>query len=85
MLAVSLRVNNDIAAIGVMKIVRGEAHGKLRNHFWYSYQADDDQNHRYLGKVLHNYDNGAFALVQKVSKAIVAQQKAARKHEKTTA
>lgn len=61
-----------------MKIVRGEAHPKLRHHFYYSYQADDDDNHRFMGKVLHNYNSGPFALIQKVSKAIVAQQKAAR-------
>ena len=85
MLSISLRVNNEVAAIAVIKVVRGEAHSKLRNHFWYSYQADDDENHRFLGRVLHNYDNGPFALMQKVSKAIVAQQKAARENEKTTA
>jgi len=75
MLLVSINVNrqHDVANI---KIVRGEAHLKLRNHFYYSYQAEDDKNHRYIGKVLHNYNSGAFALTQRVTKAIVAQQKA---------
>lgn len=72
-------------SVATIKVVRGEPHTKLRGHFWYSYEADDDRNHRYLGKVLHNYDNGAFALVQKVSKAITCQQKAAKQHEKETA
>lgn len=61
MLIVSLNVNGR-NIIGDIKIVRGKPHPKLRNHFYYSYQADDDKNHRYLGEVLHNYDAGAFAL-----------------------
>lgn len=74
-LVIRMDINTSHRAANIV-IVRGEPHGKLPNHFWYSYQADDDDNHRYLGKVLHNYDNGAFALTQKVTKAIVAQQKA---------
>lgn len=77
MLIVRLNVNgrHEVADI---KIVRLETHPKLRNHFYYSYQADDDTNHRYIGRVLHNYNSGAFALTQRVVKAIVAQQKAQR-------
>lgn len=63
---------NQIAGIS---IVRGEAHEKLPTHFYYSYKANCDGK-RYKGIVLHNYDTGAFALVKKVTKAIVAQQKA---------
>lgn len=80
MLQVELNVNGKHVVAKIM-IVRGDPHARLKQHFWYHYQADDDQNHRYIGKVLHNYDSGAFALTQKVTKAIVAQQKAARQKE----
>lgn len=76
-LLIRLDINNKHRA-GSIVIVRGDPHPKLPNHFYYKYQADDDNNHRYIGEVLHNYDNGAFALTQKVTKAIVAQQKAER-------
>lgn len=76
-LLIRLDINNSHRAASIV-IVRGEPHRKLPNHFWYSYQADDDEPHRYMGKVLHNYDHGVFALTQKVTKAIVAQQRAAK-------
>lgn len=77
MLMVSMVVNNK-REVGDIKIVRGEPHGKLPHHFYYSYQADDNDNHRYLGQVLHNFNSGPYALVAKVTKAIVRQQKSAK-------
>lgn len=75
MLIVKMQVNND-PQIGEIRIVRGEAHPKLKHHYTYHYQADyaapgdTEYNHRYIGDVLHNYNRGAFSLVQKVTKAI---------------
>lgn len=72
---------NGRVDVAKLMIVRGDQHPKLKRSFYYHYQADytdmDGNKHRYLGKVIHNYDKGAFALTQKVTKAIVAQQKAA--------
>lgn len=81
MLIVSLAVNQS-GRIADIQIVRREEHGKLRNHYWYSFEAHDDKGGEFYGKVLHNYDAGPFALTQKVTKAIVAQQKAAREASK---
>lgn len=78
MLIVNATVNNNKPLAYTMQIVRGDAHPKLRHSFYYHYQADDDNKHRYIGNVVHNYKHGAFALTQKVAKAIVAQQKAAK-------
>ena len=77
MLIVNLSVNyrHDVAEI---KIIRKTPHTKLPRHFWYSYSAKTDMGKRYSGKVLHNYDSGAITLTNKVTKAIVAQQKAER-------
>lgn len=78
MLIVNLNVNR-IDDIGEIKIVRGEQHPRYKKpHYWYSYQATDDRGNFYKGKVLHGYDKGAFALVQKVTKAIVSTQKEER-------
>jgi hypothetical protein len=71
----SVADTNGLNQIAGISIVRGEAHGKLPHHFCYSYKANCDGK-RYIGNVLHNYNSGAFALTQKVTKAIVAQQKA---------
>ena len=76
-LLIRLDINNKHRA-GSIVIVRGDPHPKLPNHFYYSYRADQDTGDKYTGEVLHNYDNGAFALTAKVTKAIVAQQKEAR-------
>lgn len=81
MLQIDMTVNGK-KYVAKLMVVRGDQHIKLRNSFWYHYQADYEDpaggTHRYLGKVLHNYDHGAMALTQKVTKAIVAQQKAAK-------
>jgi hypothetical protein len=77
-LIVRFDINLDHRA-GTIKIVRGEPHTKLPNHYWYTYDAYTDKREAYHGKVLHNYDNGFMALTSKVTKAIVAEQKAARK------
>ncbi len=81
MLRVVMDVNGK-KPVATLNIVRGDAHPKLPTTFEYLYQADyesmDGSKHRYMGKVIHNYKNGAFALVQRVTKAIVAQQKAAK-------
>lgn len=61
-----------------IKAVRGEAHQRLRRAFHYSYEATVD-NVKYLGQVVHSYDNGAVALTAKITRAIVSQQRAARK------
>lgn len=76
-LLIRLNINTGHRAAGIV-VVRGEAHPKLPNHFYYSYAATDDEKNSYTGDVLHNYDNGVFALTQKVTKAIVAQQKSAK-------
>lgn len=66
-----------------IKAVRQQPHPKLPDHYYYSYEAViDDKKH--LGNVLHRYENGAMALVAKITKHVVAQQKALRdKDEKT--
>lgn len=58
-----------------IKVIRGAKHPKLRSHFYYSYSAAIADK-IFTGKVLHNYDHGAITLTHKVTKAIVAQQKA---------
>lgn len=77
MLIVRMDVNEKHQAAQIV-IVRGEQHNRLPQHFWYSYQASDDKGNEYEGEVLHNYDSGAFALTQKVTKAVVSQQKASK-------
>lgn len=79
-LLIRMDINNSHRAASIV-IVRGEPHTKLRNHFWYSYKAKEDTAMEYHGKVLHNYYHGAFTLTQKVTKAIVAQQRAAKVQE----
>lgn len=76
MLVVDISVNRR-RHVSIMKIVRGEQHKKLRKAFYYHYQVEVDGN-LHIGTVVHSYDNGAIALVQKVSKAVVAQQKLAK-------
>lgn len=65
--------------IASIEAVRGEAHPRLKRAYWYSYRATLENNQMFVGKVLHSYDNGAIALTQKLTKAVVAQQKALRK------
>lgn len=75
---------NGRVQVAKLMIVRGDPHPKLKHHFTYHYQADyappgdTSYTHRYIGDVLHNYNNGAFALVNKVTKAILKQQKTAK-------
>lgn len=63
------------SAIAGISATRCEEHQKLDNHFYYKYKCNYD-GITYKGTVLHNYDNGAIALLQKITKAIVSQQKA---------
>jgi hypothetical protein len=79
MLAIDLSVvdvhgKNKIYSI---KVVRGANHPKLPHHFYYAYTVKVDDK-VYTGRVVHNYNRGAIALTQKVTKAIVAKQKAER-------
>lgn len=78
MLQVLLNINAE--SIATIKIIRREKHPQLKSSYYYSYIASyidmDGDERAYMGLVLHNYDNGPIALVQKVTKAIVAQQKA---------
>lgn len=76
-MALHIRFNVNERRIARATIVRTEPHPKLPNHFYYSYVAEDETK-RFKGEVLHNYDNGAFALTQKVMKDIVSKQKEAR-------
>jgi len=63
--------------IGWVKMVRGIGHTRLKRAYYYKYRASiDDRMHE--GEVLHSYQNGAAALTQKVLRAVVAQQKAAK-------
>lgn len=75
MLIIRMDVNGKHQAAQIA-IRRVEPHFRLKHHFWYKYRATDDDNNVYRGVVLHDYENGAFALTQKVTKAIVIQQKA---------
>ena len=77
MLVININVNLK-HSVADIKIVRGEKHPKLPNHFYYSFVAKDDMNSTYVGEVLHNYGNGAYALTNRVLKAILLQQKVAR-------
>lgn len=81
MLQIDMTVNGK-QFVAKLMIVRGDAHPRLKRHHTYHYQADyedmDGGKHRYMGNVVHGYDSGAMALTQKVTKAIVAQQKAAK-------
>lgn len=60
-------------------ITRKEQHHRLKRAFWYDYEAKyiDEVNkpHLYSGRLLHGYDNGAVALIAKVTRAITKQQK----------
>lgn len=76
MLRIRLSINDNIAAIALITVVRRHEHPKLKRHFTYTYVAELDDSEVFEGTVLHNYDNGAIALLQKVTKAIVSQQKA---------
>lgn len=80
MLVIEISVADSKGKRQIVKIkaVRGEAHSKLRRAFYYQYQATVDGK-VHIGTVVHSYDNGAVALTQKIAKAVVAQQKAARK------
>ena len=61
-----------------VKAVRGPAHTRLPGAFYYEYQATLDSK-LYTGTVVHTYINGPFSLVARITKSIVAQQKADRK------
>jgi hypothetical protein len=83
MLVVDLSVHDGKGerGIGQLAIVRGKQHPKLKRAFYYHYRAMIDGNW-FIGDVVHTYENGAVALTQKVTKAIVGQQKAARNGER---
>lgn len=51
---------------------------KVKNAYYYEYQATI-YGKTYTGTVLHSRINGSVALTQKVTKAVLAQQKADRK------
>lgn len=81
---ISVKDGTGEHGVSIVQIVRGEAHTRLPGAFWYQYRATIDQQDtgskvQFMGKVLHSYKNGAVALTQKVTKAILAQQKATRK------
>lgn len=84
MLQIDLAINTmrNIRSIAKITVARGGAHHRLKHHYYYDYRAKVDDQH-FTGVVLHNYDSMAIALVQKVTKDIVRQQKEAR-HAETT-
>jgi hypothetical protein len=61
--------------IVTIRAVRGDEHKKIKNAFYYDWRANVDHK-LFTGRVLHSYDNGAVSLTQKLTKQIVAQQKA---------
>lgn len=79
MLKVDISVvdGNGKNTIVTIRAVRGEAHKKIKDAFYYDWRANVDHK-LHTGRVLHSYGNGAVALTQKLTKQIVAQQKAAK-------
>lgn len=76
MLAVDISVvdHSGKSVIATIRAVRGEQHKKMRRAYYYDWRANVDHK-AYNGRVLHSYDNGAVALTQKLTKAIIAQMK----------
>lgn len=83
MLVAKLEINGR--PVGTVRIVRGADHPKLKRAYYYGFTATLDTDvpgySVHQGEVVHSYDNGAAALLAKVMRAIVKQQKAA-KHDR---
>lgn len=80
---ISVKDGTGEHGVSIVQIVRGDANPRIPGAFWYQYRATIDQQEtgkkvQFMGKVLHSYKNGAVALTAKVSRAILAQQKAIR-------
>lgn len=84
---ISVKDGTGEHGVSIVQIVRGDVHPRIPGAFWYQYRATIDQQDtgqkvQFMGKVLHSYKNGAVALTTKVSRAILAQQKAIKQATK---